>query len=208
MKAAPDTTPVTGLLLAAGAGRRMGTPKALLRTESGQPWLHRGVTALRDGGCDAVAVVLGASYDEAVRLLPDPTSPDLDVVRADDWQEGMGASLRAGLRHLLDTTAQAAVVTLVDLPDVGGEVVGRVLRTWRGHERPAAALARAVYDGRPGHPVVIGRDHWEGVLGSLAGDVGAQAYLSRVDVRRTVDLVECADLATGRDVDEPPGSGS
>jgi len=60
-----------------------------------------------------------------------------------------------------------------------------------------AALARATYDGRPGHPVLLGRDHWAGVVQTAVGDYGARAYLAD----RDVTLVECGDLATGRDVD-------
>ena len=62
-----------------------------------------------------------------------------------------------------------------------------------------AALARAAYQGVPGHPVVIGRDHWRGVLDVAAGDRGARDYLAAHDHA----LVECGDLATGRDVDTP-----
>ena len=61
------------------------------------------------------------------------------------------------------------------------------------------ALGRAAYGGAPGHPVVIGRDHWDGVLGSLHGDVGARDYLATHDHV----VVECGDLATGRDTDTP-----
>ena len=91
----------------------------------------------------------------------------------------------------------AALVTLVDLPDVGSDVVRRLL------DRPVSAdtLARATYDGTPGHPVLIGRDHWAGVIESATGDRGARSYLGTHDV----ELVECGDLATGRDVDAPPG---
>jgi CTP:molybdopterin cytidylyltransferase MocA len=60
-------------------------------------------------------------------------------------------------------------------------------------------LARAAYDGTPGHPVLIGRDHWAGVIATSTGDRGARDYLKR----REVVLVECSDLATGRDVDTP-----
>ena len=49
----------------------------------------------------------------------------------------------------------------------------------------------------PGHPVVLGRDHWEGVAASAVGDRGARDYLAA----HAVDLVECGDLATGADVD-------
>lgn len=197
-------TGATGLLLAAGAGRRMGAPKALLRDESGEPWLVRGVRVLLQGGCGEVVVVLGASYDEAVLLVPEDDR--VAVVRAEQWQQGMGESLRAGLRHLGGTAARAAVVTLVDLPDVGAPVVDRVLVAWSRHGRASAAVVRATYEGRPGHPVVLGREHWEPLLETLSGDVGAQAYLTRHDVGRSVEDVECADLATGRDVDRPPRS--
>ncbi|MGH3361096.1 MAG: nucleotidyltransferase family protein [Nocardioides sp.] len=179
-----------GLLLAAGAGSRMGTPKALVRDPDGTSWIRRTVGVLRDGGCGAVTVVLGASADEAVELLADL---DVHVVVAEGWAEGMAASLRAGLTALDETDASCAVISLVDLPDVSAEVVRRVIATGAGTDR----LARATYDGRPGHPVLIGRDHWAGVLDSLAGDAGARPYL---DVHE-VTGVECGDLATGRDRD-------
>jgi CTP:molybdopterin cytidylyltransferase MocA len=183
---------VLGLLLAAGAGRRMGTPKALLYDDRGRSFLAGAVAALRDGGCDDVLVVLGAEADRARALLDEGES----VVVAEDWAEGMGASLRAGLVAAEATAADCALVTLVDLPDVGAAVVRRVL------DRVApgpSVLARAAYQGVPGHPVVIGRDHWAGVVATARGDRGARDYL-----REHPPLeVECGDLATGRDVDTP-----
>lgn len=178
---------VQGLLLAAGAGSRMGRPKALVDGR-----LAHGVTTLLDGGCDAVTVVLGAAVDDALALLP---GGPVDHVVAEDWDEGMSASLRAGLAVLADRDADAAVVLLVDLPDVGSPVVSRLLAAGSSGE----ALARAAYDGKPGHPVLLGRHHWDGVLATARGDEGARAYLAAHDVA----LVECGDLATGRDVDRP-----
>jgi nicotine blue oxidoreductase len=142
---------------------------------------------LREGGCDDVLVVLGAAADEARALLP----ADQRVVVAEDWDEGMGASLRVGLAAL-GPDAEAAVVHLVDLPDVGADVVARVVSTGSSE-----ALARAAYAGVPGHPVLIGRDHWPGVIEAAVGDQGARGYLKTHDVR----LVECGDLAGGNDVD-------
>jgi CTP:molybdopterin cytidylyltransferase MocA len=177
----------TGLLLAAGAGRRMGRPKALV-----DDWLVRSVGVLRAGGCAQVVVVLGAAADEARPLLK---GLNVDVVVAEGWDEGMGASLRAGLSTLGGAGEHAALVSLVDLPDLGADVVRRVL------DRPVSAttLARASYDGRPGHPVLIGREHWADVVASAQGDLGARRYLDANDVL----LVECGDLATGQDVDRP-----
>lgn len=188
-----------GVLLAAGAGSRMGRPKALV-----EDWLTDSVRTLHDGGCDEVVVVLGARADEAAALLPNDLADR--VVVAEDWAEGMGHSLRAGLTHLQRTASASvagAVVMLVDLPDVTVDVLARVVSAWAAHDPVSRALARATYDGRPGHPVVLGRDHWAPLLETLHGDVGAQGYLTRVDVSRSVDAVECADLATGRDLDRP-----
>jgi CTP:molybdopterin cytidylyltransferase MocA len=184
---------VHGLLLAAGEGRRMGMPKALVRDDDGTSWLHRSLAALREGGCDGVTVVLGAGAAEA-RLLLDGS---VGVVIAGDWAEGMGASLRTGLRALGDAEScpRSCVVSLVDLPDVGPGVVARLVAAADG----PATLARASYDGEAGHPVVLGRDHWAGVVESASGDRGARDYLAA----RQVTLVECGDLAGGRDQDSP-----
>ncbi|MFN8193230.1 MAG: nucleotidyltransferase family protein [Nocardioidaceae bacterium] len=179
---------VVGVLLAAGEGRRMGMPKALVRDADGSSWLIRATAALDEGGCDQVVVVLGAGADQAEAML---ASVPVEVIVAPDWATGMSASLRAGLGFLLE--GDAAVISLVDLPDVGADVVRRLIDSGAGPD----ALARATYDGRPGHPVLIGRHHWGGVLRSAVGDHGARDYLAEHDHL----LVECADLATGVDVD-------
>jgi CTP:molybdopterin cytidylyltransferase MocA len=186
-----------GLVLAAGEGRRMGGPKALLRDESGTPWVVRTLRVLRQGGVDDVVVVVGAAADEVRSTLLAAVLPDhgVRVVAADDWAEGMGASLRAGLRELLgldDVTA--ALVCVVDTPGLNAAVVRRVAAL-----AGADVLARATYDGTPGHPVLLGSAHFGALVGYAGGDVGARDYLSSHETR----TVECADLADGTDVDAP-----
>ncbi|GAA2157885.1 nucleotidyltransferase family protein [Pedococcus bigeumensis] len=176
----------------------MGTPKALVDHPAGGSFVERGVRVLRDGGCSPVIVVVGAEVARA-RALAIEAGADL-VVEAPDWEQGQSASLRAGLSTLQDVEADVACILLVDLPDVGAAVLQRVLAA----EAAAAGegrggLARAAYAGVPGHPVVIGRDHWPEVLEVASGDTGARDYLA---THRHL-LVECGDLATGRDVDTP-----
>lgn len=188
---------VSGLVLAAGAGRRMGMPKALKADPDGTSWLARSVEVLRDGGCASVTVVLGACGGRAADLVP-----GVPHLLCPDWHDGIGASLAHGLRHLAaqadtDPHSEAVLVHLVDLPDVTAAVPRRLLT--KGVT--PAVLRRAVYAGAPGHPALIGRDHWAPLVAELAGDRGAGAYLRRHDAEE----VECSDLATGADVDTPTG---
>ena len=96
-----------GLVLAAGAGSRMGRPKALVHDPDGTPWLVRCVEVLRAAGCDEVVVVLGARADEAAHRW---CLSRVKVVVADDWADGMAASLRCGLRALAAAADEVAVL--------------------------------------------------------------------------------------------------
>ncbi|TCO39535.1 molybdenum cofactor cytidylyltransferase [Rathayibacter tanaceti] len=184
---------MVGVVLAAGAGRRAGGPKALRRDESGVSWIERAVRRSEAAGCGRVLVVLGAEAARARLLVPSGAS----VVVADDWERGLSASLRAGLRAA-DGAAEdaAALVSLVDLPD---EPVGVGARLLDGAPPTREVLARAVFEGRPGHPVLLGRDHWAELIARVHGDSGARDLLSGADVRR----IECGDLWSGLDRDGP-----
>jgi CTP:molybdopterin cytidylyltransferase MocA len=184
---------ISGIVLAAGAGTRHGGPKALV-----PGWLDAATRLLLDAGCERVVVVLGAGSDEARTLLP--PDPRIQVSTAEDWADGMGASLRAGLA---DATGDAVLVTLVDLPDTPGTVVHRLLATIApprvavGGTEPRDALLQATYHGRPGHPVLVGAHHWDALAATVTGDRGARRYL----VEHGVTEVECGDLHHGRDED-------
>lgn len=186
----PADAPLAGLVLAAGAGRRFGGPKALARDPDGVAWVERAVGALRDGGCEPVVVVLGAASDDAARLVP----PGAIVTIANAWSEGVSASLRAGLDAVARTAASAVVVVPVDTPDLPAAAVRR-LAARTGAD--AAVLASAEYDGVPGHPVVIGRDHWVALAAAVRGDFGARPYLRA----HGAAAVECGDLWSGADQD-------
>ncbi|MGY4856547.1 nucleotidyltransferase family protein [Cryobacterium sp. AP23] len=206
-----DVPRVAGLVLAAGAGTRYGGPKALVVDAAGEPWLVRAALALEGGGCDPVLVVLGAGGAEAEILLRACLDrferPDrLTVVHAENWADGLSASLDAGLATLQDNTVSdggpvtdgdpvtAVALVPVDVPDLNAATVRRL-----ADAATADTLRQARFGGRPGHPVVIGRAHWSAVRAGLSGDTGARPYL----LANGVQPVDCDDLGTGRDVDTP-----
>jgi nicotine blue oxidoreductase len=175
----------------------MGRPKALVVVD-GEPLVRRGRRVLRDAGLAPRVVVLGAGHEEAAAALGDDPEAAETVVVADGWDEGMGASLRAGLEALRTTSADevdAVVVTLVDTPGIGAAAVRRVAE--RGGTQ---ALARGAFDGVPGHPVLLGRAHWDAVTDTAHGDAGARGYLRG---HPGLTLVEVGDVADPADVDTP-----
>jgi CTP:molybdopterin cytidylyltransferase MocA len=179
---------VAALVLAAGAGSRYGAPKALVELD-GERLVDRAIRVLRQGGIIPTYVVQGAA------VLTDLSGAE--VVDNPDWPSGMGSSLRAGI-SALPAAVQAVVVVPVDQPGLTAAALGRVLAAAQGDRQQA--LVVATYAGRRGHPVLLGRRHWAGVAGAAVGDTGARAYLA---TRPDVVEVECADVASGVDVDEP-----
>jgi nicotine blue oxidoreductase len=169
----------------------MGRPKALVEV-AGEPLVVRGIRLLAEGGCAPVVAVVGAAAAD-VR----PLCAGAEVVEAPDWETGMSASLRAGLRHLAGTSAAAAVVALVDQPLVAAAAVRR-LRT--AHAAGAVA-AVATYSGRPRNPVLLDRSTWQAVAQAATGDEGARVWLRAHP--ESVTAVDCTDVGAPDDVDTP-----
>lgn len=154
--------PVAGLLLAAGAGSRLGEPKALVEF-AGAPLLDRALRTLREGGCAPIVVVTGAADVQPLGVV---------VVHNPEWRTGMGSSLRAGL-DALPPESRAVVVGLVDQPRVGPGAVRRLIEAWEA----GAEVAVATYGGRRRNPVLLAREHWAEVAELAVGDVGARPFL-------------------------------
>jgi CTP:molybdopterin cytidylyltransferase MocA len=185
------------IVLAAGEGRRFGSPKQLALLH-GRPLLQHVLDAVNAApGVGEVLLVLGAHADAieaGVRL------GGARIVRCDDWREGMAASLRAGVAALAPDAA-TALILLGDQPLVTAAVIHRVLDRAAAIERAdggAVDAVRVSYAGVPGHPVLLGRKVLERIP-TLRGDVGARDLLGAAEVR----LVEGVDLGSGVDVDTP-----
>ena len=188
MGARDHSARVAGLVLAAGSGRRFGSPKQLAALH-GRPLLEHALLAMAGAAClDEVVVVLGSHADEILSRV------DLQGARAvicTGWEEGQAASLRTGVAAL-EQHAEAIVITLGDQPAIDPRAIDRVAST-----RDEASVAlRASYRGRPGHPVLLERALFEEVA-QLRGDEGARRLLGGV----AVALVECDGLGSDADID-------
>lgn len=157
------------MVLAAGASSRFGSPKQAVLLE---PVLER----VRESSVPAALVVLGA-HDV-------PSSAP--AIHCPDWELGRGASLRCGLRALGPEVA-AAVVVLVDGPELAPQAIDRVVEVWR---ESGAEVVAATYGGNRGHPVLLTRSVWGRIP-----DQGARPLPAL--------LVPCDDVGAPGDVDVP-----
>jgi CTP:molybdopterin cytidylyltransferase MocA len=175
---------IGGLILAAGAGTRFGDEPKQLAELCGRPLLEHAIRAQCDvPELERIVVVLGASAD---RVIEGVDFGRAEPVVCEQWSSGQAASLRRGLQAL--DGADKVVVTLGDSPLVTSDVIARFAGEPGG--------TRALYHGRPGHPVVLGAEQIRG-LASLSGDRGAR------DLLRGARTIECGALCSGRDVDTP-----
>ncbi len=160
----------------------MARQSKLLAPLDGRPLLEHAVRAQCEvKELERVVVVLGAFGEE---VLASVRFGRAEPVVCSEWASGQSASLRCGIEAVAG--ARKVIVTLGDEPRISAAAIRRFI------DLPAGA--RAVYEGRPGHPVVLGASEIQ-ALAQVSGDRGAR------DVLGSGPDVECSDLWSGRDVD-------
>jgi len=161
------------LLLAAGSSSRLARPKQLLPYQ-GQTLLRHAAEVAAASPCRPLVLVTGALHDE---LLPEIEGLPFHVVRNDNWADGMGGSIAAGLAEL-ETAAEgpkvdAVVVILCDQPLLNEDVIGQLLVQFQATGQPVVASA---YAGIKGVPALFGREVFPQLL-DLRGANGARELL-------------------------------
>jgi len=185
------TTPRhAAIVLAAGASRRLGTPKHLLHVD-GETLLHRAARIALATAPAQTLVVLGAN---AAAMREAVADLDVRSVVCDDWQRGQSASLQAGVSALEDGI-EGVLVLLCDQVGLDAAHANTLLQAW--HDEPTRAVASAYAD-VIGVPAVLPRAWFADVL-RLQGDRGARDLLRR----RDAEVVKITAPALARDVDTP-----
>ena len=176
------------ILLAAGFGARFGGGK-LTSPYGGGRLIDGALAAAFAAPVRSVTVVVGADRDVAAIAM----RAGARIVEAFDYAEGLAASLRAAIANLAED-CDGAFVFLGDMPKIPHAVLPTLAAALPGKD-----AAAPVFDGRRGHPVLIGRGLFK-VLMDLRGDVGAGALLSTLGDR--LALVEAPDDGVLFDVDQ------
>ena len=188
-----------GILLAAGAGTRLGLgPKALLPFR-GRTLVEVLADELLEGGCESVLVVLGA---EAARVSASVDLRHHRVIHNPAWESGMGSSFRAGIAA---AGSRDVLVALVDQPGLTAQDVRKVIAAHRPGRITAAAYPARDGALRRGHPIVFDARLAAEAARTAEGDAGGCLFLEAHP--ELIDLVDCSTAANvrraGDDVDLP-----
>lgn len=191
-----DEQRTTAVLLAAGAGTRLGLgPKALLRFQ-GRTLVEVLADVLLAGGCREVVTVLGAEA-ATVRAATDLSRHR--VIDNPDWASGMGSSFRAGVAAA--APEDHVLIALVDQPGLATETVARLLASHRPGRVTAAAYRGTDGKLQRGHPLLLDSSLRAQAAETATGDAGARFFLQ--EHAGLIDLVDCSDLSAGEDLDTP-----
>jgi len=193
---------INAVVLAAGASKRMGKPKPLLRfgdspsrsasysakhrfaaqdesAERGRTFLEQIIAVLKLSDADRITVVLGAEA-EAIRKTVDLSG--VNVVINKDYQKGQLSSLITAIKTTPPQT-QAILVCLADMPFITAEVVNEIIGKFKETDAP---IIVPVFDNKRGHPPLFARAVFDELL-SAPAEQGARFVLCSNE-QRTLEL--------------------
>ena len=159
---------VAGIILAAGASRRLGQPKQLLQL-AGRPLLQHVIDSAEQSLLDGVVVVLGAN---AERIQPALSPSRARFVVNERYAQGQSTSIHTGLAAL-PASVSAALIILGDGFGLTPALIDRLVNVYRASH--PTIVAPQFTDGM-GNPVLFDRAVWPDLF-AIEGDIGARDLL-------------------------------
>ena len=158
---------IGAIILAGGCSRRMGGANKLLMNVGSKPVLQHVIEAVVRSQARPIMLVTGHDRENVERLEACDT---VQTVHNPDFEAGMSASLRCGVRALQEGM-EGLLICLGDMPFVGSELLDRMIAAFDpGHRRE---IVVPVFNGQRGNPVLIGSRFFPELL-RITGDVGAK----------------------------------
>ena len=180
---------IVGLILAAGHSRRMGGSNKLLRHAGERTLLDRCLAGAQKSRLSDILVVTGHMHERISAVVQ---SHDARSVFNPDHREGMGASIRTGIRALRARAPCGILIMLADMPDVDTGLIDRLVLAFGKVPQAQPAIIVAARGAMPGNPVLFSH-HFFDELGALGGDRGGRAIIERH--LSLVQRVEAGDAA-------------
>ncbi|WP_258933604.1 NTP transferase domain-containing protein [Nesterenkonia pannonica] len=185
------------VILAAGAGRRLGgLSKPLLRW-NGRTLSGLAMQAAHDAGTEPL-LVLGHRSDEVLGTLRAEEADLLSGTSVVHLQQScaMADSLQAGVHRAAEGAADHVLLMLVDQPSIGAAAARAVLAAHRRQR-----ITRGRIQGQPSHPVLLDTPDALAAAALAVGDEGARRFLRQHEHRTT--WVPLDGIAEAWDVDAP-----
>ena len=167
---------IGAVILAAGNSSRLGQPKQLLQFR-GQTLVRRIVDAAHNAGCSPIVVVIGSDKDVVARELK---RTNAIIVENEDWSDGMGTSIRSGVRRLIDIAPNTETIALLvcDQPLVDSDTIEHLVALG---EKTKKAIVASRYAGTLGVPALFDRSCAEELLALDDGSGAKPIILSNHD---------------------------
>lgn len=158
------------IILAAGGSSRLGEPKQLLQYGNVN-LIQRAVREAKATDAKRVVVVLGSRAEEIQQTL---SSIEVEIVRNDNWSEGIGASIRSGIDFVAsDESVDGVILMVCDQPYVSSASLVELMKHQRESGKPIVA---SQYKNTVGTPAFFHRSFFQH-LQELEGDTGAKKIL-------------------------------
>lgn len=185
-------TKIEVLIMAAGASRRLGQPKQLVE--------YQGQTLIRKISQEAINAEIGnvtvvTGYDHKT-IEKEIQGIGVDIYYNEEWEEGLGASIRNGLKHILNLKPEtnAVLLTMVDQPYVDGTHLKKLANAY-DPSRPM--IIASAYSSTFGVPVLFDSKYFD-MMKELKGDEGGK----KIFVNYLRDIVEIPFIQGAIDIDE------
>jgi molybdenum cofactor cytidylyltransferase len=164
---------IPAVILAAGASRRLGQPKQLVRIAA-ETLLDRTIREVRNSGAQPILVVLGAHRD-AIQAVVDLSW--VHLVFNPNWEQGIASSIREGIDAAQELVADATAVLMLvcDQPKLTAEHLRALIAVYEKTTEPS--IVASAYAGIAGIPAIFPASQFQRLL-TLQGDAGAR-YLLR-----------------------------
>ena len=154
------------IILAAGNSSRMGEPKQLMKFKS-KTFLQHIVEEAKEANLNPVICVTGYQSDQISKGI---IGMNVTIVYNEQWSEGMGTGISAGIKQLLLSDVDSVILAVSDQPYVSSDLFAKMLTL---KDQSGKRIVASSYAGTLGTPVLFDKEYFN-QLKSLDGNQGAK----------------------------------